>query len=160
MWGEGTCLRIGVPLYSQGPRSLLLNEKQGKGKRQGQSYQSKGILFHTFCCFKAFYAFVKYQSKDFVKCRRWLQVEFCSNHIKSSKYTLLTFWVTIYHHRHYHHITNHHITTIVLITNHHITHHPHHHQVLNPFEQFRRMSNFIYLIMAVVQVIKIWRVRF
>ena len=45
-----------------------------------------------------------------------LQIEFCSNHIKSSKYTLLTFWV------------------------------------LNPFEQFRRMSNFIYLIMAVVQV--------
>ena len=47
-----------------------------------------------------------------------LQIEFCSNHIKSSKYTLLTFWV------------------------------------LNPFEQFRRMSNFIYLIMAVVQVVK------
>ena len=46
-----------------------------------------------------------------------LKVEFRSNKIRSSKYTLLTFWI------------------------------------LNPFEQFRRMANFTYLMMAVVQLL-------
>ena len=45
-----------------------------------------------------------------------LKVEFCSNHIRSSKYTFLTFWI------------------------------------LNPLEQFRRLANFTYLIMAIVQL--------
>ena len=43
------------------------------------------------------------------------KVEFCSNHIRSSKYTFLTFWI------------------------------------LNPLEQFRRMANFTYLLMGIVQ---------
>ena len=44
------------------------------------------------------------------------QVEFCSNHIRSSKYSLLTFWI------------------------------------LNPLEQFRRLANFTYLVMGIVQL--------
>ena len=55
-------------------------------------------------------------TRQIVRINFLTKVEFCSNHIKSSKYTVLTFWV------------------------------------LNPFEQFRRMANFTYLVMAVVQV--------
>ena len=43
------------------------------------------------------------------------KVEFCSNHIRSSKYTFLSFWI------------------------------------LNPLEQFRRMANFTYLVMGIIQ---------
>ena len=43
------------------------------------------------------------------------KVDFCSNHIRSSKYTFLSFWI------------------------------------LNPLEQFRRMANFTYLVMGIVQ---------
>ena len=96
MWGAKACLGTQVPLYSQGPRWSLF------------WYKSKP--FQEYCKSKS-----KHHSP---------QVEFCSNHIKSSKYTLLTFWV------------------------------------LNPFEQFRRMSNLIYLIMAVVQVSFNWILKF
>ena len=45
-----------------------------------------------------------------------LQVSFCDNTIKSSKYNIFTFWL------------------------------------INPLEQFRRVANFYFLIVAIIQV--------